>query len=211
MKLLREAYLKNPCAESSLPYWKMVNMTVPENMLIRHYRDFGVDYLEDYIDEPYFRLYHELQEMPAAVLPDGFQLCDATPTEYAEHINQCYADMSMTTDGIESYFQHKVYAPELWIAVEDCKSRKIAATGIAEFDAEMGEGILEWIQVSPAHRGFGLGTYVVTELLHRLAEKARFVTVSGQVNNPSKPEKIYRKCGFKGNDVWHILRRKPGM
>lgn len=88
------------------------------------------------------------------------------------------------------------------------ESGKIAGTGIAEFDAQMGEGILEWIQVSPECRGRGIGTYLVAELLHRIAAKAEFATVSGQVRNPSEPEKLYRKCGFTGNDVWHVLRKK---
>ena len=208
MELLKEAYFKNPCAESSLPYWKTVDMIVPENMMILHHRDFCEDCLTDYIDEPYFRLYHDLHGLRAAILPDGFQQYDAAPAEYAAHINHCYPGMSMTVSEIESYFHRRVYAPELWVAVRDDGSGKIAATGIAEFDAQMGEGILEWVQVSHEYRGCGLGTYVVTELLHRIGKKAKFATVSGQVNNPQKPENLYRKCGFQGNDIWHILRRK---
>ena len=83
----------------------------------------------------------------------------------------------------------------------------IVATGIAELDREIGEGVLEWIQVSQRHRGKGLGRYVVSELLRRLKSKAGFATVSGQCNNASNPEMLYRKCGFSGNDVWHILRK----
>ena len=211
MELRREVYLNNPCAESSLPYWKAVDMMVPESMMIQHHRDFCEDCLTNYVDEPYFRLYHDLQGLRATILPNGFQRCDAAPAEYAAHINQCYPGMFMTASEIESYFHHRVYDPELWVAIRNDRSGKIAATGIAEFDAEVGEGILEWVQVSPAYRGFGLGTYVVTELLHRIAGKAKFVTVSGKVNNPQKPESLYRKCGFQGNDVWHILRKKQGV
>ncbi len=82
------------------------------------------------------------------------------------------------------------------------------AAGIAELDTQVGEGILEWIQVSPAYRGCGLGAYVVTELLARMPQKARFATVSGQINDPSNPEGLYRKCGFRGNDVWHTLTKR---
>ena len=49
---------------------------------------------------------------------------------------------------------------------------------------------------------------LVNELLLRMKPMARFATVSGQVNNLSSPEKLYRKCGFVGNDVWHILKKK---
>lgn len=208
MHITKRQYVSDPCGVSSLPYWKTVNLVVPENMLIRHDRDFCGECLMDYIDEPYFRLYHDLQMLRAASVPDGFRLCAAAPAEYAAHIDQCYAGASITEAEIKSYFQHRVYSAELWIAVQECNSGKIVATGIAELDEQVGEGILEWIQVSPAYRGLGLGTYVVTELLTRIAQKAQFATVSGQINNPSKPEKLYRKCGFQGKDIWHILKRK---
>lgn len=205
--ITKQQYIENPCGKSSLPYWKLTETVLPENMLILHDSDFCSDYLANYKDEPYFRLYHNLQGLHAAHLPDGYCLCNAATLEYAEHINQCYTDMSISEGEIKSYFGHSVYSADLWIAVKDCKSQKIAATGIAEFDEQVCEGILEWIQVSPTHRGLGLGTYIVTELLNRLAKKAKFATVSGQVNNAFKPENLYRKCGFKGNDVWHILRK----
>lgn len=203
-----EQYLQNPCAASSLPYWKAVQTAVPENMLIQHDRHFCADCLTDFIDEPYFRLYHDLQTLRAAILPDGFRLCQASPADYAAHINECYGSVSITEEEIKSYFQHSVYSAALWIAVQERNSQKIVATGIAELDEQVGEGILEWIQVSPAYRGLGLGTYVVSELLTRIAQRAKFATVSGQINNPSKPERLYRKCGFQGKDLWHVLKRK---
>lgn len=208
MNITKQQYLSNPCGESSLPYWKTVKMTLPENMLILHDRHFRVEYLADYIDEPYFRLYHSLQMPHAAILPNGFRLCKASPAEYAAHINECYDDITITEEEIRSYSRHSVYSSALWIAVQECVSKKIVATGIAEFDEQVGEGILEWIQVSSAYRGLGLGTYVVTELLTRIAHTAQFATVSGQINNPYKPENLYRKCGFQGNDIWHVLKKK---
>ncbi len=208
MNITKQQYVRDPCGTSSLPYWKTVKMDVPENMLIVHDRHFCGACFMEYIDEPYFRLYHDLQMLRAAILPDTFRLCEAAPTEYAAHIDQCYRGVSMTEAEIASYLQHRVYAPELWIAVQESKSKKIVATGIAELDEQVGEGILEWIQVSPTYRGLGLGTYVVTELLTRIAKKAQFATVSGQINNPYKPENLYRKCGFQGNDIWHILRKR---
>ena len=66
--------------------------------------------------------------------------------------------------------------------------------------------MLEWIQVSKEHRERHLGTYIVKELLWRMKDIADFVTVSGKCNNPSNPEALYRRCGFVGTDVWHILK-----
>lgn len=206
--MTKQEYLKDPCGSSSLPYWKAVLTDLPENMLILHERDFRGEDFGCYTDEPYFRLYHDLQGLHAAVPPDGFSLCEVSPAEYAVHINQCYVGAKMTEEDIKAYFHHSVYSPDLWLAVRENGSGKTVATGIAEFDKQVGEGILEWIQVSKSYRGLGLGTYIVTELLNRISEKAKFATVSGRINNPSKPESLYRKCGFIGSDVWHILKKQ---
>lgn len=208
MNISLEKYLEDPCGASSLPYWKALVTNVPENMLILHDSAFSEDLLADYVDEPYFRLRHDLRHIPDARLPDGFELCDASPAQFASHINESYADISVSAEEIEAYLQHNVYSPELWAAVRACDSGKIVASGIAEFDSKIGEGILEWIQVSPEFRRFGLGTFVVSELLHRIAKKANFATVSGRANDSLSPEKLYRKCGFVGSDIWHILRKK---
>ena len=51
---------------------------------------------------------------------------------------------------------------------------------------------------------FGL----VNSLLLKMQGIAEFATVSGKVNNPTNPQSIYRKYGFIGDDVWHILTQK---
>lgn len=40
------------------------------------------------------------------------------------------------------------------------------ALGIANFDSELKEGSLEWIQVMPNDRGSGIGQVIVNELLN---------------------------------------------
>lgn len=208
MNISLEKYLADPCGTSSLPYWKSLITVPPENMLILHDSEFSANILNEYADEPYFRLSHDLRHILDAVLSDKFELFDASPSLFAEHISECYDDISMSESEIETYFTHSVYSPELWIAVRERDGGRMVASGIGEFDSQVGEGILEWIQVSSGYRGCGLGTFVVCGLLRRLAKTANFATVSGAVNNPSSPEKLYRKCGFVGSDVWHILRRK---
>ena len=128
--------------------------------------------------------------------------------DFVRHINQCYDDICISEAELQGYTARSVYNASLWLAVRDNETSDIAATGIAELDRECGEGILEWIQVSENCRGHGLGSYIVAELLWRMKDMARFVTVSGQCNNPTNPEGLYRKCGFIGNDVWHILRKR---
>lgn len=203
----KDEYLRNQCRAASLPYWKAVGIDVPENMKIVHEDDFCADMLELYIDEPYFRLLHDLQIVDPIAVPAGYSLCRGTVEEFAAHIYECYGN-GLTPTEVHSFTEREVYCAELWLMLLDEETGKIVATGIAELDQEMGEGILEWIQVSKEYRGHGLGSYIVRELLWRMKGKAKFATVSGQCNNPTNPEALYRKCGFTGNDVWHVMRKR---
>lgn len=202
----KEQYLENPCRAASIPYWKAVSISIPDNMKIVHDSEFNTELLKRYIDEPYFRLQHHMSEVKPASLPEGYSLYEASVPDFVTHINSCYEDIGITVSEMQNYLTREQYSPELWLAVkEDCKGR-IAATGIAELDREIGEGVLEWIQVSKDYRRCGLGSYLVLELLRRMKTTAKFVTVSGKLENPDNPEILYRKCGFCGNNVWHILR-----
>ena len=95
----------------------------------------------------------------------------------------------------------------MWIAVTERGQDTIVASGIAEIDVDIKEGILEWIQVSPEYRGKGLGKFVVRELLWRMKDKAEFVTVSGKVDNLTNPRDLYLACGFSGEEIWHVMRK----
>ena len=200
-------YIENPCRASSIPYWKTVSISMPENMKILYQDDFKIQLLTEYVDEPYFRLMHDLQEVEPIAMPEGYSLVQGTVEEFASHIHECYGN-GMTAEEVHGFTEREVYCPRLWIALCDKNTGKIVATGIGELDREIGEGILEWIQVSKEHRGSGLGCYIVSELLRRMKDIAKFATVSGRCNNPSQPEKLYRKCGFTGDDIWHVMKRK---
>ena len=205
--LTKEQYLADPCKTASIPYWKAKSITVPDGMKILHQDEYD-DAHPQYIDEPYFRMIHDLKGLSKQALPQGYSLCTASLSEYAAHVNSCYEGIGITEEELRSYTLRPVYDEALWLAVKDDQTNRMVATGIAELDREIGEGVLEWIQVSENHRGKGLGRYIVSELLWRLKSKAGFATVSGQCNNATNPEKLYRKCGFCGNDVWHILRKR---
>lgn len=202
----KKDYLRNPCRASSLPYYKTKNLILPEYMQILHEEAFPKKPLTDYEDSPYFRLYHNLQNLPVALLPDGFSLFDADLECFAAHINACYPGCRMTAE--ELCQDRAVFCAEYYVAVCSDKTRTPVATGIAALDREIGEATLEWIQVSEGFRKQGLGTYVVSELLARIRKSATFATVSGSCHNPSHPETLYRKCGFTGHDIWHILKKR---
>ncbi len=203
-------YSNNPCGTLSIPYWKAKNITIPPEMKILHDKDFSANILSDYTDEKYFRLYHNLKEIPKIITND-FEVTTATQRDIkaiVQIINESYTDISVNKELIKSYTKTPVYNASLWIMVKEKSTGKYVGCGISDFDTEAKELILEWIQVLPQYRGKKIGQFIVTELLFRMKGVADFATVSGKVDNLTNPEALYRKCGFMGNDIWHILHKK---
>lgn len=204
-----ESYLNDPCGTASIPYWKYKRIVVPGNMKIVHERDRSQDVFHDYNDEAYFRLYHDLKNIDPLTAKDAEMVTAESPVDdFVRLINASYRDISVTAEQMERYQQTPVYCPDLWILLKEKGTGTILAGGIADYDREVGELILEWIQVLPRYRRQGYGQLIVNCLLSKMQGIARFATVSGKMNNPSNPEGLYRKCGFTGNDVWHILTAK---
>ena len=204
-----QSYLNDPCGTASLPYWKQKGIVVPDNMRIVHERDFSEDMLRDYSDEPYFRLYHDLKDTRPIPM-EGVELVPAASSidEFVRLINASYDDLCVTSEQMESYQKTPVFCPDLWLLLKEKETGTILAGGIADYDREIGELILEWIQVLPEYRRHGYGQLIVNCLLSRMQGVAKFATVSGKVNNPTNPEGLYRRCGFTGNDVWHVLTKR---
>lgn len=202
-----QEYIENPCGTLSIPYWKAKTFKLPKHMKIVHEDDFNDSYLLDYKDVPYFRLVHPMGDISEKVDDRyGIKTASILDIETIVHIiNKSYVDIQVTHDQIQSYTDTEVYREDLWILVYDTDTNEVVGCGIADFDKEVEEGVLEWIQVLPEHRHKGVGRIVVNELLYRMRDTTKFVTVSGQVHNGSNPEGLYRKCGFTGADIWHIL------
>lgn len=207
--MLLDEYLNSPCSSLSIPYWKSKVIKIPQNIKIIHHSDFYGELLNDYYDERYFRLIHYLDDIDDEMSNEFFvKTADLSDIQLiVETINNCYSDLSVSYEQIFSYTKTKVYDSNLWILVYEVKTNQIVGCGIADFDSEVKEGILEWIQVLPEYRGRKIGKLIVNQLLCRM-KNADFATVSGKVNNVTKPEKLYRQCGFVGNDIWHILYKK---
>jgi len=162
----------------------------------------------EYSDERYFKLIHRMNGIEKARLDSKYEMRCCEMSNYATHIARCYDDIGVSEEELKDYQNHAVYDNKLWIAVTECGQNTIVASGIAEFDADIKEGVLEWIQVSPEYRGKGLGKFIVKELLWRMKDKADFVTVSGKVDNPTNPRGLYIACGFTDEATWHVLRKK---
>lgn len=200
-------YLNDPCRASSLPFWKSERITIPGHLSICRDDLFSADLFPG-VDEPYFKLMHELRSVPTPVLPASFELADCDISAYAHHIQECYTEESISVQGLRAYQSHPVYDPSLWIVVAEVSTGRIVATGIGELDTRIGEGVLEWIQVSPDYRRRGLGRFIVCELLRRMQDRAAFVTVSGRVKNASNPYALYQACGFTNPVIWHVVTNR---
>ncbi len=206
-----QAYLADPCGTASLPYWKCRTIAVPPHMKIVHERDYRPEWYPEYRDEPYFRLFHDLKHIQPRTAPEIEILSGADPgtnNAFVQLINASYTDLSVSEEQIEGYRHTPVYCPDLWILLRERQTGTIVAGGIADLDRDIGEGILEWIQVLPTYRGRGYGQITVNHLLSAMQHTAQFATVSGKCSNPTHPEALYRKCGFTGQDIWHILTRR---
>ncbi len=204
-------YIEKPCRLLSIPYWKAQKMCTPQNMMIIHNNDFSPDLLLEYNDTEYYRLKHNLADVNESKLLSGISMNTITKNQYVDLvklINYSYLHLGIRVDieQVNKWTNTEVYEPDLWIAL--FKKNKMLGAVIADYDKLTKEGIVEWLQVLPEFRGMGLASAVLNECLRRMQGKADFATVSGQVNNITKPEKVYRKCGFTGDDIWHILTKK---
>lgn len=208
----KEKYLENPCGTYAIPFWKQKKLKLPDNTKVLHDKEFENSYLSIYRDNTYFRLIHHLKNIGTVELKDIYEVktvdINTEVDEIVHIINNSYEDIRVNKNQVEGWSKEQVYDENLWIFIIDKRCSKPVALGIADFDQVVKEGNLEWIQVLPHYRTHGLGQVLVNELLIRLKEKADFVTVSGQRNNETKPEKLYRKCGFEGNDIWHVMYKK---
>lgn len=210
-KITKEQYISNPCGVCATAYWKSVAYKIPDSIQVVHQSKYNqIDNSLPNV-ESYFRLIHNLKHIQTINLLKRFYFVvvdiHTQKEQAAELINKCYDDISVDIEQISSWTATKVFDNDLWLFIYDINSNKPIALGIADYDTGIKEGSLEWIQVLQSYRGSGLGVTLVNELLRRLKEKgAKFVTVSGKVDNVTKPEQLYRKCGFTGNDIWFVVR-----
>jgi GNAT superfamily N-acetyltransferase len=158
--------------------------------------------------EPYFRIIHKVPP-PDYNCPPGFHYESAAPGEQAsaiaELIRDCYEEINVDESTILAWRDTPAFAPNLWIWVCENDTGRRAALGIADLDLTVPETSLEWIQVHPDFRGKGLGKATVAALLRHVKGRAAFTSVSGRVDNRTQPERLYRRCGFTGSDIWWLL------
>jgi len=201
-------HLSNPCGSLSIPYWKDKMFDIPSNVQIYHEKDFIYSEDKHLKIEKFFRLIHRLNQIPQEDQKVYSISIKNDIDELVNMINISYQNenIQVSKKDVEQWISRSVFDENLWVKITI--NGKIIASGIAEFDFETKEGILEWIQVLPEYQGCGFGKLIVNALINRLSKIADFITVSGRLENLSNPIKLYADCGFQGNDIWYICTIK---
>ncbi|MBD5098104.1 MAG: GNAT family N-acetyltransferase [Clostridiales bacterium] len=205
-----QEYCANPCETLSIPYWKAKGMSIPSDMDIVHHSRFREEMAAGRQHSRYFRLIHHLRSVPRpGPAPSGITFAPISADragELADMINRSYrhSGIQVTEEEVRGWTNAQVYRPELWIGA--FAEETLVGSAIGEFDPEAGEAVIEWLQVLPEYRRRGIAAALVLRTLNAMAPFADFATVSGECDNPTQPETVYRACGFQGDDVWHILR-----
>ncbi len=213
-----DKYIEDPCRFSSLPLWKEQSFVRPQGLRVFHREEWAALSAEKRSfcgqTQRFFRVKHDLQEIPASPLPDGLQsmpvmcLDEEEQARVAGFIQACYPDIAFNRESATSLTRTPAFCPKLWLWIKD-EQHKSLALGLCDADIRTGEGILEWIQVHPSARGQGIGSMLVCELLRRMkVMELSFATVSGDLDNLDNPLGLYRRCGFTGEDVWYISSKE---
>lgn len=201
--MTKEEYLVNPCAKLSIQYWKYLLFNKPQNIDIFHENDYRQDDLYNHV-EKYFRLIHYLEKPMTAHQSISDINIAQDMKDLILQINHSYSNerIIVNIEDVERWRNHPTCDQSLWVkvVVDGC----MIASGIAEYDENTKEGIIEWVQVLPEYQQQGYGRMIVEELLYRLSKKADFVTVSGRLRNDSNPMRLYESCGFQGSDIWYV-------
>lgn len=202
-------YLADPCGALALPYWKEKGMAGHPGVDVIHHSRFDASMAAGRAHSSYFRLIHRLEDIPRLEPAEGVSfgpLARGRAGEAAELICRCYrySGIEVTAEEVLGWTASPVYRPELWIGA--FADGALVGAVIGEFDPEAGEGVVEWLQVLPEFRRRGIAAGLTARALAAMAGFADFATVSGERENPTRPERVYRACGFQGDDVWHILR-----
>jgi GNAT superfamily N-acetyltransferase len=160
--------------------------------------------------ESYFRLIHNLRELDEPNLSSEYYFMKVDlPTEgeaAANMISSCQDNVRSNMEDIVISTEYPAYNSELWIWVINKKSGRKVGLGIAEADKTTREGSIAWLQVLPEYRNIGIGRELVLELISCMKKMVDFITVTDRLHNPYDSQKLFRRCGFEGNDVWYIIK-----
>lgn len=109
---LKSEYINAPCKTSSLPYWKTKVHSLPDHMKVIIEKDYNKELFHEYLDEPYFKLIHRLENIKEE--PDNKQYSIQIVNGITEldsvvaFINECYQHISVTLEQVKRWMQEAV-------------------------------------------------------------------------------------------------------
>jgi GNAT superfamily N-acetyltransferase len=172
---------------------------------------------QDFLDSPTvagfvhresrYRLVHRETPVPSFELPEGFRLAAVVNSRDEAQAVAAHIVQEGSLAQVQDWLQSPAFAPDLWWWLIDEASDQPAGIAIADFDPELREAAVLWVQVFAPYQGRGLGRYLTQDLLRRIGGRALFTTISGVVEDRDNPGAFFRRCGFRGSDVWWFLSR----
>ena len=200
-------YQEDPCAYSALPLYKEIRLDTSKTRVVHESKLLNKE-KKNNDARRFFRLHHDLTKVKEqSVSGYGVRYVDFDKDLrlIEEIIEASYTDLRLRQEELTRMIRDRVFDPSLWMFLVEEKTKKEVGLIIGQYDRLVGEVVVDWMQVLPAYRGKGLGKMLLSYMLGHVPKEAKFATVSGDKDNPSSPESLYRACGFKGEDVWYIF------
>ena len=107
------------------------------------------------------------------------------------------------------------------MAVQESIKEALEANGVEYMgEASLKESVIKWLSNSANKAYFNaiikdefpteFGGDDVDKIIEKLESytQDKLLVVMNKIFNPTNPEALYRKCGFTGSDVWHVLRKR---
>lgn len=215
-------YLKDPCNSLSMPYWKAKKTSLRSDTIIVHQTKYDEVLYREWHDTLYFRIQHDLLNLTSRKLSDNFfykTVDEEQINDVVTVVNQSNEEQEITKNDVIHWMREETYCKDLWILVYSKRNYKYdkinkvkiympVAVVISNFDKSTKEASFELLHVIPTYRKNGLATSLIKESLLRISCIADFATVTGKVETPENIYDLYKKCGFTGDAIWHVLRKK---
>lgn len=227
--ILMEKYLKDPINTLAIPLWKHNTTAIRQDMMYILDENYNEVLYRDYADTLYLRLKHDLLHLSLSKIPNHYCFSsykDSDGVIIYNVLKECY-NTFIEYDKIENLIKDETFNDLLCVflyndkilntdnviqlrKLNSEKERNYKPLGlvIAQFDQKTKEASIEYLCVAEKHRGKGLGTLLVQEVLLRISNIADFATVTFAKEGNDHLEKIFRKAGFEGNALWHMLRKQ---
>lgn len=153
------------------------------------------------------KVYNSLEGLKELNLPNNLHFKKVRHNQdnsVSEFISLCYDELSIKKEFIQRIKLHPTFDKSFWWWLTDKDNNKIALA-IGEYDEDINEGSMEWIQVHPDYRKKGYGSLIVNKLLNEMSKKCSFVTASTEHFQSKIVEDFYKKNGFTNKETWWIV------